>query len=444
MMTTIVLCGSTRFRDQFREANYELSKRGYVVLTLSDPSNDGSFTADDKITFDLVYFEKISMADAVLVIDGVPTFDSDSSHDPYVGFSTAREILWAAMHQKPLFSLLSSSGWGNIDESIAQRYNEDFTSPHSWIIPHARQVLRTHGGQDVLAKQVDDSKLGILHSGLSVLICDERFGGKEGLYAAKVLEMAGLDPVEELHPLLHDEVISARSDRAMAMTEIAADAADGEDDGNLVKFARHELQLLRIKANILPGDRLGNEMQDMMEKHIIRMVREFSREGHSGSSAPYAIGLLEKLLMFKPLLPLTGEDNEWNEVGDGKFQNRRCSHVFKNSKDGQAYDSEGRIFREPGGACFTSNESRVYITFPYTPEREVVDVELERDTEGNVVPIKSTHADTFTVPRGPLINAVTELDEIVAALGEKGNREYARNTAAKIHGILKEMTGGEG
>ena len=43
--------------------------------------------------------------------------------------------------------------------------------------------------------------------------------------------------------------------------------------------------------------------------------------------------------------------------------------------NGQAWDSQGRIFRESNGSCFQSAESRVDITFPYTPKREYVDVE---------------------------------------------------------------------
>jgi hypothetical protein len=86
-----------------------------------------------------------------------------------------------------------------------------------------------------------------------------------------------------------------------------------------------------------------------------------------------AISLFEKVARFEPLTPLTGDDDEWMEVGDGMFQNIRCSHVFKN-KDG-AYDIDGRIFREPNGSCYTNGKSRVPVTFPYTPSREYVDVE---------------------------------------------------------------------
>ena len=85
-----------------------------------------------------------------------------------------------------------------------------------------------------------------------------------------------------------------------------------------------------------------------------------------------AVTLFEKVARFEPLTPLNGDEDEWNEVGEGVFQNRRCDRVFK--EKGGAYDSEGKIFREPDGDCFTSIDSHVPVTFPYTPKREYVDV----------------------------------------------------------------------
>jgi hypothetical protein len=70
--------------------------------------------------------------------------------------------------------------------------------------------------------------------------------------------------------------------------------------------------------------------------------------------------------MFKPLTPLTGEDDEWNEVRTGVFQNKIYSAVFKDGKDGQAYNVEGKIFSDDEGKTwFTNRNSRVYIDFPY-------------------------------------------------------------------------------
>jgi len=118
-----------------------------------------------------------------------------------------------------------------------------------------------------------------------------------------------------------------------------------------------------------------DEINNAMCKHILKMVDVFDEEGHSGFSAEYAVSILQKLLRFEPLSPLTGEDNEWNEVGPDVYQNKRLSRVFKEGKDGQAYDIRGKVFVEPNGASYTSRDSRVYIEFPYVPKTEYVNVE---------------------------------------------------------------------
>lgn len=111
----------------------------------------------------------------------------------------------------------------------------------------------------------------------------------------------------------------------------------------------------------------------MLGEAVMKMIKQFAEEGHSGFSANAAINLFSRLARFEPLTPLTGEDDEWAEVEpSGLFQNKRCSHVFK--ENGEAYDIEGRIFRYPDGVCVTRGDSRVPVTFPYVPKREYVDV----------------------------------------------------------------------
>ncbi len=137
----------------------------------------------------------------------------------------------------------------------------------------------------------------------------------------------------------------------------------------LEAFAERELARIPVEDD--------DHMQTEMNKHILRMVRTFAREGHSGFSAGYAVNLLQKLLRYEPLGPLTGEDDEWNDIaemsGGPMWQNNRCSHVFKDG-DGRAYDINGRVFIEADGCAFTGTGSCVYVTFPYTPHREEITV----------------------------------------------------------------------
>ena len=127
-----------------------------------------------------------------------------------------------------------------------------------------------------------------------------------------------------------------------------------------------------------------DEYNGMMRKHILHMIKEFADEGHSGFSAQYAIDILSKLLSFKPLTPLTGEDDEWCDVseysGTTTYQNKRCSSVFKEGKDGEAYNIDGKVFwewyKDEDGNAFKSyygcRDSRVPVTFPYTVPEEPI------------------------------------------------------------------------
>lgn len=134
---------------------------------------------------------------------------------------------------------------------------------------------------------------------------------------------------------------------------------------NLVKHAEEELKI----AGLLDK---GSDYDGMLGEAALEIVGVFAKQGHSGMSASMVTEIVAKLMRFEPLTPLRGTDDEWFEVSPGMFQNRRCSHVFK--ENGAAYDIEGKIFREPGGGCYQSSASRVPVTFPYTPEREYVDV----------------------------------------------------------------------
>jgi len=118
----------------------------------------------------------------------------------------------------------------------------------------------------------------------------------------------------------------------------------------------------------------GDDINEAMYKHLVHMCQEFSNERHSGVSASYAANILNRLFRRLPVRPLTGEDNEWEQVSEGVWQNKRCSRVFK-EVNGRAYDVNGRVFRKPNGVCYTNSNSRVFITFPYMPKTEYVDVE---------------------------------------------------------------------
>lgn len=141
---------------------------------------------------------------------------------------------------------------------------------------------------------------------------------------------------------------------------------------NMLKWAEQELKLAGYDVND-PEDGPNR----WLAEGTLELLKVFADQGHSGSSAPYAVALFEKLAMWKPIAPLTGEDDEWCEPYDseGTQQNKRNSAVFKKA-DGQAYWMDGRVFwkwysapdiddGKPYKSHYTSCDSRVNITFPW-------------------------------------------------------------------------------
>lgn len=92
--TIVCLCGSTRFRDTFEEANFnETLKRKIVLSVGSFMHSDGRpITDDQKEMLDELHKRKIDLADEVLVLDV----------GGYVGSSTTGEIEYAKAHGKKL------------------------------------------------------------------------------------------------------------------------------------------------------------------------------------------------------------------------------------------------------------------------------------------------------------------------------------------------------
>lgn len=99
---------------------------------------------------------------------------------------------------------------------------------------------------------------------------------------------------------------------------------------NLVEHAKTELKL----AGIFDKD---SDYAGMLGGAVMELVEVFAKQGHSGASAGRTLQLFNKVANFKPLLSLTLKDDEWGEVSNGVFQNKRNSAVFKDSKDGRAY-----------------------------------------------------------------------------------------------------------
>lgn len=127
----------------------------------------------------------------------------------------------------------------------------------------------------------------------------------------------------------------------------------------LVEYAKQELALIGGSAD---------EEQHCINNAILQLVEVFSKQEHSGFSASYALGIFDRLSRFLPLKPLTGKDDEWNEVTDEKYQNKRCSSVFRNADD-VAYDIEAIVWTDDNGKTWfhKGGGEKYNISFPYSP-----------------------------------------------------------------------------
>lgn len=97
----VCLCGSTKFKDAFTEAQLNETLDGKIVLTIgcSLRSDDEIFEHKSKsqlrlikAKLDVLHFAKIDLADEILVLNV----------DHYIGESTEREIEYAKMRGKEI------------------------------------------------------------------------------------------------------------------------------------------------------------------------------------------------------------------------------------------------------------------------------------------------------------------------------------------------------
>lgn len=103
---------------------------------------------------------------------------------------------------------------------------------------------------------------------------------------------------------------------------------------NQVRWARTELE----RAGWFSKD---SDYAGMVGEAVLKMVEQFSAEGHSGNSAHLCAHLFYQLARWKPLGPLTDDPSEWMEVSEGQWQSTRNPSCF--SKDGGRtyYDLDG-------------------------------------------------------------------------------------------------------
>ena len=104
---------------------------------------------------------------------------------------------------------------------------------------------------------------------------------------------------------------------------------------SLIKHAERELKL----AGMFDEDA---DYNGKLAPTIMEVVKVFASFGHSGGSAGISIAVLEKLLRFQNLTPLTNNPDEWNDVsemnGSPMWQSNRNPSCFS-TDNGKTYYS---------------------------------------------------------------------------------------------------------
>jgi hypothetical protein len=96
--TIVCLCGSTKFKDAFDDANYHETMAGRIVLSVgffmhvtgNKHGQDVGATPEQKIALDELHKRKIDLADEVLILNV----------GDYIGSSTRSELDYAIAHGK--------------------------------------------------------------------------------------------------------------------------------------------------------------------------------------------------------------------------------------------------------------------------------------------------------------------------------------------------------
>lgn len=96
------------------------------------------------------------------------------------------------------------------------------------------------------------------------------------------------------------------------------------NESNLVAHARRELNLI-------------HEDPDVIEWYL-DVVRAFTAYGHSGGSAMATIPVINELLQYNALSPLTDDPAEWHHHGPEMFSD---GGVWQNKRDSRAFSEDG-------------------------------------------------------------------------------------------------------
>ena len=143
---------------------------------------------------------------------------------------------------------------------------------------------------------------------------------------------------------------------------------------SLIEHAKQEFLAVGYK----PIEKEKDDPNRWIQENVLELIEVFSKQGHSGSSAPFCVNYFNKLARYEPLSPIKCTDDEWTEVSNNIFQNKRLSSVFKDGKNGDPYFLDAIVWNGENDVGFTGSvqgiSSRQYINLPFSPKTFYIDV----------------------------------------------------------------------
>lgn len=174
-----------------------------------------------------------------------------------------------------------------------------------------------------------------------------------------------------------------------------SDTTTETEDSNLVRHAEREMRL----AGLYDDDA---DYGGMIPEAVLNVVRTFAADGHSGGSAMIVMHILEKVLRFEPLTPITSDPEQWNAVADLDDG----GEMWQSKRD-------PRLFSDDGALTWYSvdEQPRRYYSeqFPHGDDEHSVTF----DDDGLI--LANWLADHITNPDSPLFDYQPP-DEVISAM----------------------------
>jgi hypothetical protein len=107
----------------------------------------------------------------------------------------------------------------------------------------------------------------------------------------------------------------------------------------LYTYAKQELEL----AGLLNSD---SEWDRWVARDVLKLIKVFSKQGHSGFSAITTLNIFNKVARFENLTPLSSNPDEWMKIAHDTWQSRRNPSCFSHDGGKTFYNINEKLKRK--------------------------------------------------------------------------------------------------